>query len=104
MQKRSLTYMKYIVRTESAGNPIPSEVVWRFTTLASSGDPFGIKKIYPTKSEGDQWYMNMVSPTSDGRFNPQAPIIKNLDGSWKMLSTTKVRMDVWTAGSSPVHP
>jgi hypothetical protein len=66
----------------------------------SSGDPFGIKKIYPTKG-GDQWYMNMDSPTSDGRFNPQASITKNPDGSWKMLSTTKVRMDVWMAGSSP---
>jgi hypothetical protein len=87
-----------------AGNPLPSDTTWRFTTLAAAGDPFGIKKIYPTKSGGDQWYMNMDSPTSDGRFNPQALIIKNLDGSWKMLSTTKVRMDVWTAGSSPVHP
>jgi hypothetical protein len=87
-----------------AGNPLANDAVWSFTTIASSSDPFGVKKIYPTKSGGDQWYMNMDGPTSDGRFNPQATITKNLDGSWKMLSTTKVRMDVWTTGSSPVHP
>jgi len=60
------------------------------------GDKFGIIKLYPTKSAGEQWFINMNNPLSDSRFNPQNTITKNPDGSWKMKST-KVRMDVYTS-------
>ena len=33
-------------------------------------DVFGIQKIYPTKEEGQEWYMNMNAPLSDERFDP----------------------------------
>jgi concanavalin A-like lectin/glucanase superfamily protein len=62
----------------------------------SSTDIFGIKKLYATKSGGEEWYMNMNNPLSDSRFNPQNTITKNPDGSWKMKST-KVRMAVYTS-------
>jgi hypothetical protein len=59
-------------------------------------DIFGIKKLYPTKSGGEEWYMNMNNPTGDSRFNPQNTITKNPDGSWKMKAT-QVRMAVYTS-------
>jgi len=59
-------------------------------------DIFGIKKLYPTKSNGEQWYINMNNPTGDSRFNPQNTITKNPDGSWKMKAT-QVRMSVYTS-------
>jgi F5/8 type C domain len=67
-----------------------------FGSAASSVDQFGIKKLYPTKSGGEQWFMNMNNPLGDSRFNPQNTITKNPDGSWKMKST-KVRMAVYTS-------
>jgi F5/8 type C domain len=62
----------------------------------SDVDIFGIKKLYPTKSNGEEWYINMNNPTSDSRFNPQNTITKNPDGSWKMKAT-QVRMNVYTS-------
>jgi hypothetical protein len=59
-------------------------------------DKFGIKKLYPTKNNGEEWYLNMNNPTSDSRFNPQNTITKNPDGSWKMKAT-QVRMAVYTS-------
>jgi hypothetical protein len=59
-------------------------------------DIFGIKKLYPTKSNGEEWYINMNNPTGDSRFNPQNTITKNPDGSWKMKAT-QVRMAVYTS-------
>lgn len=59
-------------------------------------DRFGIKILYPTKPGGQEWYMNMANPTLDPSFNPQNPITKNNDGSWKMRSS-QVRMYVFTS-------
>ena len=59
-------------------------------------DQFGIRKLYDTKAGGEEWYMNMVSPTSDSRFDPKNTITKNADGSWKMKAT-QVRMNVFTS-------
>ena len=59
-------------------------------------DIFGIIKLYSTKNNGEQWYMNMNNPLGDSRFNPQNTITKNPDGSWKMKST-QVRMNVYTS-------
>ena len=65
-------------------------------------DPFGIKKIYPTKSGGDAevWYMDMNNPTTDSRTKPPA-MTKNSDGSWRVTST-QVRYGIYT--SSGYHP
>ena len=66
----------------------------------TSVDKFGIKKIYPTKSGGEEWYMNMQDPTHDSRTDPPS-MTKNSDGSWKVTSD-KVRYGVFT--SSGYHP
>jgi hypothetical protein len=50
-------------------------------------DPFGIAKIYPTKSSGEEWYMDMNNPSSDPRTNPPS-MTKNSHGTWKVTSTT----------------
>ena len=60
----------------------------------SDVDKFGIKEIYPTKPGGEEWFMNMQDPTSDPRFNPQATITKNSDGSYK-ITKTAVRMETY---------
>ena len=59
-------------------------------------DQFGIIKLYPTKNNGEEWFINMDNPLSDSRFNPQNTITKNPDGSWKMKAT-QVRMNVYTS-------
>lgn len=59
-------------------------------------DRFGVEMLYHTKIGGQEWYMNMVNPASDNRFNPQDHITKNSDGSWKIKSN-KVRMYVYTS-------
>ena len=59
-------------------------------------DQFGIIKLYPTKNNGEEWFINMDNPLADSRFNPQNTITKNPDGSWKMKST-QVRMNVYTS-------
>ena len=61
-----------------------------------NNDQFGIIKLYPTKNNGEEWYMNMNNPLGDSRFNPQNTITINPDGSWKMKST-QVRMNVYTS-------
>jgi hypothetical protein len=75
------------------------------SAYTGSVDKFGIKKIYPTKSGGEQWYMNMNNPTSDGRSflytEPANAISKNGDGSWK-IKAPFVRYHTYT--SSGYHP
>ena len=58
--------------------------------------------LYPTKAAGQEWHMDMVNPTSDGRFNPQDQITPNPDGSWKMKSD-QVRMSVYTSNGYGQH-
>jgi hypothetical protein len=63
-------------------------------------DKLGVLKIYPTKQDGEQWYLNS-NPNDDPRYSPQTTLTKNSDGSFKVKST-KVRMGVFT--SSGFHP
>jgi hypothetical protein len=59
-------------------------------------DKFGLKMLYPTKTTGEQWFMDMANPEGDSRFDPKEDISKNADGSWKMRSS-QVRMNVFTS-------
>jgi hypothetical protein len=59
-------------------------------------DKFGVQMIYATKTGGEQWFMNMINPSSDSRFDPKTTLTKNADGSWKLRSD-KVRMNVFTS-------
>src|ERR687896_444524 len=67
-------------------------------------DKFGIEKLYPTKTGvgggGEEWYMDMLNPLDDERFElintilnktlyPFYTLTRNTeDGSWKLTSTT----------------
>jgi hypothetical protein len=62
--------------------------------FVGSVDKFGTRKILPTKTGGQEWYMNMNNPASDSRSDPPS-MTKNSDGSWKVTST-KVRYGVFT--------
>jgi hypothetical protein len=62
---------------------------------AATKDVFGVTMLYPTKSGGETWSLKDDAP-SDKRFDPQDPITRNADGSWKMKST-QVRMGVLTS-------
>jgi hypothetical protein len=70
------------------------------STDAGTNDKFGIKKIYPTKPGGEEWFMNMQDPNNDPRTK-QIPMSKNADGSWK-VTEDQVRYGVYT--SSGYHP
>jgi hypothetical protein len=71
----------------------------------SGVDKFGIKEIYPTKTGGEEWFMNMDGPGNDPRIGGEGPstifVLQNDDGSWKVQST-EVRYGVLT--SSGYHP
>jgi hypothetical protein len=71
----------------------------------SGVDKFGIKEIYPTKTGGEEWFMNMDDPGDDPRIGGEGPstifVLQNDDGSWKVQST-EVRYGVLT--SSGYHP
>ena len=86
------------VRITVTASPQTSNQFGSMTELDifGSGDQFGIKKLYQSKSGGEEWFMNMNNPLGDSRFNPQNTITKNPDGSWKMKST-QVRMSVYTS-------
>jgi len=56
-------------------------------------DPFGIQKIYPTKSGGEEWFMDMTDG-KDPRSSPPS-MTKNSDGSFKVKSS-KVRYGAFT--------
>lgn len=55
----------------------------------------GVFQIYPTKTGGDEWFINMDDPTSDPRFKPKSTMTKNADGTWKIKSSS-VRANVFT--------
>jgi hypothetical protein len=64
-------------------------------TTSSGLDKFSIKKIYPTKIAGNEWYVNMNDPTSDSMFRNLPPMTKQPDGSWQ-VSKDQVRMEAWS--------
>jgi hypothetical protein len=70
-----------------------------YSINTSTDDVFGIKQIYPTKNNGNTWFMNMINPTSDPRFDPQHTITKNADGSWKIKSS-QVRMTAFSTNKT----
>lgn len=47
-------------------------------------DKFGIVEIYPTKSGGREWFIDMNKPGEDPGFSPGSNITRQLDGSWQI--------------------
>ena len=52
--------------------------------FSSDFDIFGIKKIYPTKKSGFEWFMNNSDPESDPYLHNYKSIVKNEDGSYNI--------------------
>ncbi|MFL6395131.1 MAG: hypothetical protein ACJ708_10835 [Nitrososphaeraceae archaeon] len=64
---------------------------------------FKVKEIYRTKVAGREWFIDMANPQADKLFDPDSPISKEADGSWKVgdkgdgnSNEDKVRMKVPT--------
>jgi hypothetical protein len=55
--------------------------------------------IYQTKIGGDEWFMDPNGLREDKRFNANANLTKNRDGSWSVDSKEHTRLNVWTKGS-----
>jgi hypothetical protein len=81
---------------QGAGSNIATVTIIVSNATSGTLDPFGIREIYPTKLNGEQWFMNMNDPNHDNRTEPQTTLTKNPDGSWKVQST-KVRFNVFTS-------
>ena len=47
-------------------------------------DKFGIKEIYPSKTGGEEWFMDMQDPNNDPRTLKAPHMSQNGDGSWKV--------------------
>ncbi|EAU68357.1 hypothetical protein [Stigmatella aurantiaca] len=58
-------------------------------------DPFGVAMIHPTRLGGETWFLSN-NPLGDPRFEPQHPITRNPDGSWK-IRHNEVRLSVFTS-------
>jgi hypothetical protein len=74
--------------------PTPTPTPDPDPTPDAGTDSFGIKKIYPTKADGEEWFMDM----NDGKDPRSIPpsLSKNSDGSFKVTST-KVRYGTFTS-------
>ena len=55
--------------------------------------------IYPSKLSGDEWFMDPINLEKDKRFDPNAELTKNSDGSWSVNSNEQTRLKVWTRDS-----
>jgi len=74
---------------DSSGGTVPT------SDGSTSVDKFGIKKIYPTKTGGNEWFVNMADPKSDTMFRNLPTMTKQSDGSWQ-VSASQVRMEAWS--------
>lgn len=67
---------------------------------AAAFDTFGIKKIYHTKSGGEEWYLNRSNFSSnDTRFQNEPSVTPNADGSYSMEGNAPdyfVRLEAWS--------
>jgi hypothetical protein len=72
---------------------------------------FKVTEIYPTKPGGREWFINMADPEGDKLFDPDSPIYKEPDGSWRVgdkadekednNNEEQVRMKVGTPAGEP---
>ncbi len=70
-------------------------------SIKEKTDKFGIKMLYPSKPDGEQWYIRADHPEKDPQFRPQVSLSKNSDGSFK-VTEGKIRMGVWPSTGN--HP
>ena len=77
---------------------------WASTKFYSeSKDKFGVQKMYQTKQDGREWYVNMEDPKQDNHFlSGDINLKKQSDGSWE-TGTRKVGGNDRDEGGSKYH-
>jgi hypothetical protein len=55
--------------------------------------------IYPTKIGGDEWFVDPKRLKEDKRFDANANLTRNQDGTWSVDSKEQTRLNIWTNGS-----
>jgi hypothetical protein len=85
-------YNYYII--DPSKLPQPSDDTTKFRAEPVQGD-----MIYPTKVGGEEWFMDTDQPNRDRRFDANANLTRNQDGSWSVDSEENTRLNVWTKGS-----
>jgi hypothetical protein len=83
-------YAKIIVNGNTQNNwaAITEVEIFGYLSNSSMTDKFRIQMLYPTKTGGKQWYLDMSDPYSDGQFdsgNNYTKLSRNSDGSWKAV-------------------
>lgn len=76
----------YSAREIDSTKPVTGDATTPPPPPAGTTDQWGIKKIYPTVTNGYEWYMNMTgaNPNTDTtKFSMSAAVTKNADGSFK---------------------
>jgi F5/8 type C domain-containing protein len=89
-QATSARYVKITVNGNSLNQwaSITEIDVFGYGSTTTAYDKFGIKEIYPTKANGEEWFLNMADPLNDNQFDKgtsHTTIKKNNDGSWKAI-------------------
>jgi hypothetical protein len=87
----------YVARDSKGATSIDKATVSITVSSTDGGtnDKFGIKKIYPTKPGGEEWYMNTDDLQNDPRTS-EPSMSRNSDGSWRVTSG-QVRYGVFTS-------
>lgn len=89
---RGIAALVLAVSAAAHAQPAPDAV--------AANDVFGVRKIYPDLPGGERWSMNMTDANADPRFDPQATLARNADGSWRFASDSEnhqVRMSALTS-------
>ena len=58
-------------------------------------DKFGVKKIYPTKAAGQEWFLS-DDPDSDSRFKPDGNVNGNANDGFSVSDNGQIRHGVYT--------
>jgi hypothetical protein len=84
--------------TARATDKVGNIQLQKISFAAGQTDKFGIKKIYPTKSGGNEWFVNMEDPYSDPMLQNRETLTKQSDGSWQVSggSNGQVRLEAWS--------
>jgi hypothetical protein len=85
--------------TDGQGVDSNTATVTITVSSSSSGtlDQFGITELYPSKTGGEHYTMNMQSESNDPQFGPNgSTLTKNADGSYKVQSS-QVRLQIFTS-------
>jgi hypothetical protein len=69
------------------------------STVEDKAKTIKVGMIYQTKADGDEWFMDPNNPQKDKRFDANANLTRNQDGSWSVDSKEQTRLNVWTKGS-----